>query len=219
MDIIHSFVDTFLHLDQYLAAWIEQYQSWIYIILFAIIFIETGIVIWPWLPGDSLLFAAGAFCAAGSLNIYLIIPLLIIAAVGGDASNYFIGKFFGERAMRLKWRKKPILKQEHLDKTHAFYEKYGTKTIVLARFVPIVRTIAPFVAGMGTMTYKKFFSYNIIGALLWIPSITILGYIFGQNAFVKEHFETVVLAIIFISVLPIFWEMYRARSKKNQPKP
>jgi len=219
MDILHSFIDTFLHLDQYLAAWIEQYQSWIYIILFAIIFIETGIVIWPWLPGDSLLFAAGAFCAAGSLNIYLIIPLLIIAAVSVDASNYFIGKFFGERAMRLKWRQKPILKKEHLDKTHAFYEKYGTKTIVLARFVPIVRTIAPFVAGMGTMTYKKFFSYNIIGALLWIPSITILGYIFGQNAFVKEHFETVVLAIIFISVLPIFWEMYRARSKKNQAKP
>lgn len=218
MDFIHSFVDTFLHLDQYLATWIDTYQAWIYVILFAIIFIETGIVIWPWLPGDSLLFAAGTFCAIGSLNIYLMIPLLIIAAVSGDASNYFIGKFFGEKAMKLRFRNKPILKKEHLDKTHAFYEKYGAKTIVLARFVPIVRTIAPFVAGMGTMTYKKFFSYNIIGALLWIPSISILGYIFGQNAFVKENFETVVLAIIFISVLPIFWEMFKARRNKNQSK-
>lgn len=215
MDIIHSFIDTFLHLDQYLAGWIDQYQNWIYLILFAIIFIETGIVIWPWLPGDSLLFAAGTFCAIGSLNIWFLIPLLFIAAVLGDTSNYFIGKYFGEHALKLKFRGKPILKKEHLDKTHAFYEKYGAKTIVLARFVPIVRTIAPFVAGMGTMTYKKFFSYNIIGAVLWIPSITVLGFIFGQNPFVKENFETVVLAIIFISVLPIFIEMYRSRKSKN----
>jgi len=216
MDILHTFIDTFLHLDQYLAQWIETYQNWIYVILFAIIFIETGIVIWPWLPGDSLLFAAGTFCALGSINIYLLIPLLFVAAVLGDASNYFIGKYFGERAMQLKFRGKQILKQEHLNKTHAFYEKYGTKTIVLARFVPIVRTIAPFVAGMGTMTYRKFLSYNVIGALLWIPSITLLGFIFGQNKFVKENFETVVLAIIFISVLPIFIEMYRARVRNKK---
>lgn len=218
MDLIHAFIDTFLHLDQYLATWIDTYQNWIYVILFAIIFIETGIVIWPWLPGDSLLFAAGTFCAIGSLNIYLMIPLLIVAAVLGDASNYFIGKYFGERAKQLKFRGKPVLKPEHLAKTHAFYEKYGAKTIVLARFVPIVRTIAPFVAGMGTMTYRKFFSYNIIGALLWIPSISVLGFIFGQNEFVKENFETVVLAIIFISVLPIIFEMIKAaRNKKTQP--
>lgn len=215
MDIIHSFIDTFLHLDQYLAGWIDQYQNWIYVILFLIIFVETGIVIWPWLPGDSLLFAAGTFCAIGSLNIFVIIPLLFVAAVLGDTSNYFIGKYFGEKAMQLKFRGKQILKPEHLAKTHAFYEKHGTKTIVLARFVPIVRTIAPFVAGMGTMTYKKFFSYNIIGAMLWIPSITALGYIFGQNEFVKENFETVVLAIIFISVLPIFYEMFKARRKNK----
>jgi membrane-associated protein len=215
MEVLHTFIDTFLHLDQYLAGWIDQYQNWIYVILFAIIFVETGIVIWPWLPGDSLLFAAGAFCAIGSLNIFVIIPLLFIAAVLGDTSNYFIGKYFGERAMRIKWRGKPILKREHLDKTHAFYEKYGAKTIVLARFVPIVRTIAPFVAGMGTMTYKHFFSYNIIGALLWIPSITVLGYIFGQNEFVKSNFEIVVLAIIFISVIPIFIELIKARTKRS----
>lgn len=219
MDLIHAFIDTFLHLDQYLAGWIDRYQHWIYLVLFAIIFIETGIVIWPWLPGDSLLFAAGTFCAIGSLNIWFLIPLLFIAAVLGDTSNYFIGKYFGERAMKLKFNGKPILKKEHLNKTHAFYEKYGAKTIVLARFVPIVRTIAPFVAGMGTMTYKKFLSYNVIGGLIWIPSITILGFIFGQNTFVKENFETVVLAIIFISVLPIFIEMYRARKGKNSAQP
>ncbi|HMU70260.1 MAG TPA: VTT domain-containing protein, partial [Chitinophagales bacterium] len=125
MEFLHTFIDTFLHLDQYLESWIDTYQNWIYVILFAIIFIETGIVIWPWLPGDSLLFAAGAFCAIGSLNIFIIIPLLFVAAVLGDTSNYFIGKYFGERAMRVKWRGKPILKPEHLAKTHAFYEKYG----------------------------------------------------------------------------------------------
>lgn len=215
MELIHSFIDTFLHLDQYLADWITQYQNWIYVILFLIIFVETGIVIWPWLPGDSLLFAAGTFCALGSLNIFVLIPLLIVAAILCDTSNYFIGKYFGERALKLKFRGKQILKPEHLAKTHKFYEKYGSKTIILARFVPIVRTIAPFVAGLGTMTYKKFITYNIVGALLWIPSITILGYALGQNEFVKNNFEIVVLAIIFISVVPIFVELIKARFSKS----
>ncbi len=218
MESIHWFIDTFLHLDKYLAEWITTYENWIYVIMFMIIFIETGIVIWPWLPGDSLLFAAGTFCASGALNIYILIPLLIIAAILGDTSNYFIGKYFGERALKLKFRGKPILKPQHMDKTHKFYEKYGAKTIILARFVPIVRTIAPFVAGLGTMTYKKFLTYNIVGAFIWIPSITILGFALGQNEYVKNNFEIVVLAIIFISIIPIIVELIKGRfSKSNKP--
>ncbi len=218
MEFIHSFIDTFLHLDKYLAAWITTYENWIYVILFMIIFIETGIVIWPWLPGDSLLFAAGTFCATGALNIYILIPLLLVAAILGDTTNYFIGKYFGERAMKLKFRGKQILKPEHLAKTHKFYEKYGAKTIIIARFVPIVRTIAPFVAGLGTMSYKKFITYNVVGAFLWIPSITILGFALGHNEYVKNNFEIVVLAIIFISIVPIIVELIKAKlAKSNKP--
>ncbi len=211
MEYIKSFLDFFLHLDESLAGLIEQYGAWIYAILFLIIFIETGIVIWPWLPGDSLLFAAGAFAAIGSLNILILIPLLFIAAVIGDTVNYFIGRFAGDKVLKLKFRKKQILKDAHIQKTHAFYEKYGAKTIILARFVPIVRTIAPFVAGVGKMTYSKFISYNIIGGIVWVAPILLLGYIFGQNDFVKNNFEMVVIAIIIISLIPIFIELMRNR--------
>ncbi|MBC8046747.1 MAG: DedA family protein [Fimbriimonadaceae bacterium] len=214
MEYIQALFDFILHIDEHLINLTEQYGIWVYAILFLIIFIETGIVIWPWLPGDSLLFTAGALAAIGSLNLYILIPLLFIAAVLGDTCNYFIGKYFGDRIVNLKFRGKLILKKEHLDKTHTFYEKHGPRTIILARFVPIVRTIAPFVAGIGKMTYRKFLTYNIVGAAIWVAPVSFLGYIFGQNEFVKHNFEFVVLGIIFISLIPIFVEIIRVWSKK-----
>jgi membrane-associated protein len=214
MEYIQALFEFILHIDEHLIRLTEQYGSWIYAILFLIIFVETGVVIWPWLPGDSLLFAAGALTAVGALNMFILIPLLFVAAVLGDTCNYSIGRYFGDRIVNMKFRGKPLLKKEHLDKTHAFYEKHGPRTIILARFVPIVRTIAPFIAGVGTMKYKKFIAYNIIGAALWVLPITLLGYVFGQNAFVKKNFEYVVLGIIFISLLPIFIEMYKGYRKK-----
>ena len=171
MDLIHQFIDTFLHLDQKLEEWILLYGNLIYVILFLIIFTETGIVIWPWLPGDSLLFIAGAVAAVGSMNIVILLIVCITAAILGNTSNYFIGKYFGERALKLKIRGKQLVKQEHLDRTHAFYEKYGPVTMIITRFVPIIRTISPFVAGVGKMSYGKFTLYNIAGALLSVPSI------------------------------------------------
>lgn len=218
MDFIHQFIDTFLKLDYETANnYIHQYGNAIYVVLFLIIFIETGVVIWPWLPGDSLLFLAGTFAAIGSLNIFLLILVCFAAAVLGNSSNYLIGRFFGDRALKIKFRGKVLIKKEYLNKTHAFYEKYGPNTLIITRFVPIIRTISPFVAGVAKMTYTKFTTYNIIGALLWVPVMTLLGYLFGNNEFVKEHFEMVALGIIFISILPIifgFIKMRMSRLKK-----
>lgn len=215
MDIIHQFIDTFLKLDyETAAAYISKYGNAIYLILFLIIFIETGVVIWPWLPGDSLLFLAGTFAAIGSLNIVLLILVCIVAAILGNSSNYIIGRFFGQRAMQIKFRGKVLVKQEYLDRTHTFYEKYGPNTLIITRFVPIIRTIAPFVAGIGKMTYGKFTTFNILGAIIWVPSMTLLGYFLGNNDFVKEHFEYVALGIIFISVLPIFIGLIKHKMKK-----
>ncbi|OGR77098.1 MAG: hypothetical protein A2X32_07405 [Elusimicrobia bacterium GWC2_64_44] len=197
--LVHAF-DVLLHLDKYLGAVIQDYGAWTYLILFLIIFCETGLVVTPILPGDSLLFAIGVFCGLGDLDIYKTLALLSVAAVLGDTVNYAVGNYIGPKVFH--YENSRIFKKEYLQKTHAFYEKYGGKTIIIARFVPIVRTFAPFVAGVGAMTYGKFLSYNVIGGLLWVFSITLAGYFFGSIPVVKNNFTTVILAIIFISVLP-----------------
>ena len=209
-------LDFILHIDKHLVALTAQYGLWVYAILFLIIFCETGLVVTPFLPGDSLLFASGAVVASsqGSLNIHIIILILLTAAIVGDAVNFMIGKYFGEKLFSNPNSK--IFKQEYLSKTHAFYEKYGGKTIILARFVPIVRTFAPFVAGMGNMHYGRFLRYNIIGALVWVLSLTSLGYIFGNLPFVKDNFGKVVIGIIIVSVLPMIVEF--VRTKRNRMK-
>lgn len=204
-------LDFILHIDKHLVALTAQYGLWVYAILFLIIFCETGLVVTPFLPGDSLLFASGAVVASsqGSLNIHIIVLILLTAAIVGDAVNFMIGKYFGEKLFSNPNSK--IFKQEYLSKTHAFYEKYGGKTIILARFVPIVRTFAPFVAGMGNMHYGRFLRYNIIGALVWVLSLTYLGYIFGNLPFVKDNFGKVVIGIIVVSVLPMIVEFVRTK--------
>jgi membrane-associated protein len=207
--MIMEFIDTILHLDQHLAQWTQDYGTLIYGILFLIIFCETGLVVTPFLPGDSLLFALGALCASGSLDLVTILVSLSIAAIIGDTLNYWIGKWIGPRAFQFK--KSFFFNPDHLRKAHAFYEKHGGKTIVMARFVPIVRTFAPFVAGIGNMDYKKFLFYNVTGGIFWIVSLTILGYFFGNLQIVKENFTAVIFAIIGISVLPIIIELIRNR--------
>ena len=210
MAFLKNMLDIFLHLDKYLAGIITQYGTWTYAMLFFVIFMETGFVVTPFLPGDSLLFAAGTFAALGSLNVWLLLILLIIAAVGGDTVNYWIGHFLGDRAYNVKW-----IKREYLDRTHAFFEKHGGKTIFLARFVPIVRTFAPFVAGMGRMSYGYFFSYNVFGGISWVALFTLAGYFFGNIPFVKNNFEIVIIAIILISILPMILEAIKARREKK----
>lgn len=209
MEALTTFVDLFLHLDKHLAELVAQSGSWTYVVLFLIIFCETGLVVLPILPGDSLLFAAGAICALGSLDIVLMIVLLCIAAILGDTVNYHVGKYIGPKVFQKTDSK--IFKPEYLRKTQSYFDRYGGKTIVIARFVPIVRTFAPFLAGVGTMSYGKFLSYNIFGAIFWIVSMTMAGYFFGGLEFVKRNFSLVVLAIVFISILPGIIEWYRSR--------
>jgi membrane-associated protein len=211
MDILKNMIDLFLHLDEYLAKIISDYGTWTYGILFVVIFVETGLVIMPFLPGDSLLFAAGTFAALGSLNIVYILLLLIAAAILGDTVNYSIGHYLGERAYNIKW-----IKKEYFDKTHAFFEKHGGKAIFLARFVPIVRTFAPFVAGIGKMSYGYFITYNFVGGISWVLIFTLLGYFFGNLDFVKHNFEFVIIAIILISVLPMVYEWLKARREAKK---
>lgn len=201
------------HLNDYLNVWIREYGNWLYAILFLIVFVETGLVVMPLLPGDSLLFAAGALAAnpANDFSIFVLIPLLITAALLGDNTNYFIGSRIGVRIFDLKWK---LLKREYLDKTHAFYEKHGGKTLIIARFVPIVRTFAPFAAGLGTMGYRKFIGYCISGAVLWVCSISIAGYLLGSNEWVMKNFEKVVLGIIFISILPMIFQALKSKFAK-----
>jgi membrane-associated protein len=211
METIKFLIDLFLHLDEYMSQVITQYGVWTYGLLFFVIFMETGFVVTPFLPGDSLIFAAGTFAALGSLNIWLLIGLLIVAAVGGDTANYWIGHKLGDRAYNTRW-----IKKEYLDRTHAFFEKHGGKTIVLARFVPIVRTFAPFVAGMGRMSYSYFFSYNVVGGIAWVLLFSLAGFFFGNIPFVQKNFEFVIIAIILISVLPAVWEALKARREGKQ---
>jgi len=207
-------IDLFLHIDKHLAPLLDTYGAWVYLILFLIIFCETGLVVTPFLPGDSLLFAAGALAATtGTLNPVILFVLLSIAAILGDTVNYTIGHYFG---MKLFDWKLPFLKKEHLDRTHAFYEKYGGKTIIMARFVPIVRTFAPFVAGIGRMTYSYFLSYNVIGGLIWIALFVFGGYYIGNIPIIKDNFSIVTVLIILISVLPIAYEMIRNRLETSK---
>ncbi|MBK7141822.1 MAG: DedA family protein [bacterium] len=212
MEFLQSVIDVFLHLDQHLLEIIQTYGTWTYAILFAVIFCETGLVITPFLPGDSLLFAAGALAGAGAMRIEIIYPLLALASICGDSLNYTIGRKLGDRILKSNSK---ILKRKYVDKTQQFYDKYGAKTMVVARFVPIVRTFAPFMAGVGKMPVRKFALYIVIGAGLWVSSFVWIGYIFGQHPFVKEHFSLVALAIVAISVIPIAFEFVRHRFGKK----
>ena len=209
MEFLTSFIEIVLHLDVYLDTLVSQYGALTYGILFAIIFAETGLVTLPFLPGDSLLFAAGAIAAFGSLDIRLLIPLLLIAAILGDAVNYWIGHFFGKQLVVNE--KFTLIKQEHIERTQLFYAKHGGKTIILARFIPIIRTFAPFIAGIGAMEYKRFFFYNVVGALLWILLLTLAGYFFGNLPFVRNNFHYVVFAIIGLSLVPVVFEFLQSR--------
>ena len=207
--MISTIIDFILHIDQHLAALSAEYGVWIYAILFLIIFCETGLVVTPFLPGDSLLFAAGGIAALGEMNIHLMVALLLVAAILGDAVNFAIGKYFGARLFANPDSK--IFRRAYLDKTHAFYEKHGGKTIIIARFVPIVRTFAPFVAGMGNMHYGRFIRYNIIGAILWVVLFSYAGYFFANIPLVKNNLALVLAASIVMSVLPGVIEVVRAR--------
>ncbi len=213
MEIISGLVDFILHLDVHLNTIIKNFGIWTYLILFLIIFLETGVVVTPFLPGDSLLFAAGTFAALGSLNVFALFILLTLAAILGDTLNYWIGHFIGPRAFSGNTR---FLKKEYLDRTHVFYEKYGGKTIILARFIPIIRTFAPFVAGIGAMDYPHFFFYNVIGAVLWVSIFTFGGYFFGNLPFVRDNFTIVIMVIILISVLPGVFEFLREKFKSRK---
>lgn len=216
MELIRAVIDFILHIDVHLADLIATYGIWVYAILFLIIFCETGLVVTPFLPGDSLLFVAGALASLSSndLNVHIMVMLLIGAAILGDGVNYYIGRFFGKKLFSNPDSK--IFKKSYLDKTHAFYEKHGGKTIILARFVPIVRTFAPFVAGMGKMSYARFISYNIIGGIAWVVIFSYLGYFVGNIPFVQNNLKFIMVAIIIISVIPGVVEVIRNKQKEKK---
>lgn len=212
MELITSLIDFILHIDQHLVEIVNDYQTWTYLILFLIIFAETGLVVTPFLPGDSLLFAAGAIIAKPEtdLNVMVMWVLLMVAGIVGDMVNYHVGKYVGPKAFSGRYK---LLKKEYLEKTQLFYEKHGGKTIIYARFIPIIRTFAPFVAGVGTMSYGKFASYNVIGAILWVTSFLFLGYFFGGLPIIKDNFTYVIFAIILLSLLPPIIEIARGKRK------
>ena len=214
MEIIRTIIDFILHIDQHLVEIVSNYKTWTYLILFLIIFAETGFVVTPFLPGDSLLFAAGAIIAKpeSNLNIVLTCLLLIVAAILGDLVNYHIGKFIGVKAFSGKYK---LLKKEYLQKTQDFYNKHGGKTIIYARFIPIIRTFAPFVAGIGTMSYFRFATYNVVGGIAWVTSFLLLGYFFGGLPVIKDNFTYVILGIILVSILPPVVEVIRERRKAS----
>ena len=215
MEFFAQIIDFIVHLDKYIGMIIDWFGPWTYVILFVVVFCETGLVVTPFLPGDSLLFIVGALAAKGELNLWIALGVFWTAAVLGDAVNYQIGKFFGHKLFKNPNAR--FLKKENLDKTHQFYEKYGGKTIIIARFVPIIRTFAPFVAGMGSMTYKRFFTFNVIGATLWVLFALFAGFFFGNIPVIKDNFTFVIFAIIFISLLPaiISWWLEKRKSKKE----
>jgi membrane-associated protein len=211
MDPITLLIDFILHLDKNLDLLIQSYGMWTYIILFIVVFCETGFVVTPFLPGDSLIFAAGAFAAIGSFNIALLFVVFVVAAFAGDTANYWIGHYVGPKVFTKENVR--FLKKEYLIRAHTFYEKHGGKTIVIARFIPIIRTFAPFVAGIGEMSYWRFIFYNIFGGVLWVLSFISAGYFFGSHPFMKENFTIVILTIIIISLIPPFLEFWRYRNK------
>jgi membrane-associated protein len=209
MEFITFLIDFILHIDVHLAEMAAAYGPWLFLVLFLIIFCETGLVVTPFLPGDSLLFVTGAIAATGAFDIHLMVLTLVLAAILGDTANYYIGRVVG-----LKVFDRPdsrIFKRKYLDKTHAFYEKHGGKTIIIARFAPIVRTFAPFVAGVGAMGYRRFLSYNVIGAVAWVGSFAYVGYLFGNLPFVKKNLSILILAIVVISLMPAVMEFIRQR--------
>lgn len=210
MDLITAFIDIVLHLDSHLLALTQQYGIWVYGILFLIIYCETGLVITPFLPGDSLLFVAGALCGMGALQLELLIPLLMLAAFAGDNTNYWIGRLVGTRLLSRASIK--LIKPEYIAKTHTFYEKHGGKTIIFARFLPIVRTFAPFVAGIGLMRYRLFVLFSALGSTLWIGGLSLAGYLFGNIPLVKNNLTLIIVGIIVMSLLPAFRELIRHRS-------
>ena len=213
MEFLKKIVDIALHLDKYLSAVIQQYGLWTYVILFAVIFVETGFVVMPFLPGDSLLFAAGTFAALKALDIRLLILLLSAAAIIGDTVNYWVGHRLGPKVFCRDDAR--FFKKEYLDRTHAFYEKHGGKTIIIARFVPIIRSFAPLVAGIGRMSYGRFLAFNVIGGIGWVVLLTGIGYFFGNIPFVKKNYSIAVLTIIAISTVPIAVEYFRHRKKRT----
>jgi len=202
LDLLKEFIDIVLHIDVHIQQWVTDYKSWTYLILFLIVFMETGFVVTPFLPGDSLLFAAGTVAAMPGepLGLFPLILLLLCAAFGGDNTNYFVGRGLGQKVYERNYR---FIKREYLEKTHAFYEKHGGKTIIIARFMPIIRTFAPFVAGVGTMRYFRFLSFSIIGNILWVFSFILAGYFFGSIPFIKQNFSLVIITIIVVSLLPM----------------
>src|SRR6185295_8375200 len=212
METIGKLIDVFVHLDRHLNDIILQYGAWTYLILFLIILCETGLVVTTILPGDSLLFAAGAFAALGSLNVFWLFVLLSIAAITGDTINYWVGHWVGPKIFNRENVR--FLNKKHLERTHGFYEKYGGKTIIIARFIPIVRTFAPFVAGIGRMSYWQFIAYNVIGGIAWVAICVFAGYFFGNLEIVKKNFSLVIVAIVLISVLPMLIEYLRHRLNK-----
>lgn len=211
MELILYLVDFIIHIDKHLTEIIAIFGAWTYIILFLIIFIETGLVVTPFLPGDSLLFVVGAFSAAGALNVELSAILLIIAALTGNTVNYFIGKFIGQKILQKNSR---FIKKEHLDKTHSFYEKYGGKTIIVSRFLPIIRTIAPFIAGISRMNFLNFTFFNVVGGVLWVLIFVIAGYTFGNVPIVKNNFSLVIFLILFVSILPAVLSALKVKKTK-----
>jgi membrane-associated protein len=213
-DLFWRLVDFFLHLDRHLQYLLAQYGNWTYLVLVGIVFCETGLVVTPFLPGDSLLFAAGAFAALGLLDLRWLLVLLTAAAIAGDSVNYWTGKALGPRLARGKGFR--LIRQQHLERTHAYFERYGGRTILIARFVPIVRTIAPFVAGVGTMTYRRFMAYNVVGGVLWVASCTLAGYFFGNLPVVRDNFTLVILGIVAVSLVPGLIEVLRARRERNR---
>lgn len=214
MELLSKLIDIFLHLDKHLNEIIGQYGAWTYLILFVIVFCETGLVVTPFLPGDSLLFAAGAFAALGSLNVFWLFALLTIAAILGDTVNYWMGHWVGPKVFHRENVR--FLNKKHLERTHEFYERYGGKTIIIARFIPIVRTFAPFVAGIGSMTYGRFIAYNVIGGVAWVAICVFAGYYFGNLEIVKNNFSLVIIAIVLISVLPMVIEYIRHRMSRER---
>lgn len=209
--MLAGLVDIILHLDAHLLALTQQYGVWVYAILFLIIYSETGLVIAPFLPGDSLLFVAGALCGMGALQLEWLVPLLVLAAFCGDNTNYWVGRLVGMRLLKHAGR---LIRREHIDKTHAFYEKHGGKTVVLARFLPIIRTFAPFVAGIGVMHYRKFVLFSALGSVAWITSLTVAGYLFGNIPVVKNNLTLIILGIIVISILPAISEFIRRLNRQ-----
>ncbi len=223
---MNSIIDFLLHINTHLFTMIVDYGPWVYAILFAFIFIETGFVIMPFLPGDTLLFAAGTFCAgvqnssgeSAQLNLWIILPAMIFAAVAGDSLNYYFGKTIGLRVLKWKIGNKQLVSKKHIDKTREFFDKHGPKAIILARFVPIVRTFAPFVAGIGDMHYGKFIRFNIIGGISWVLLLVFIGYFFGNLPFVKNNFEIAIFGIVILSLLPMIIEYFRSKAKSKKEK-